>query len=446
MKEFKQFTLDDWIDYTQQLHWRSIDLTLDRVAEVWQALHLPLPEFIITVAGTNGKGSSVAMFDAVFQAQGKKTGAYTSPYLICYNERIRLSGEMVSDELLCEGFCEIESVRGNIPLTYFEFGTLCAMWIFVKQGVDVAILEVGMGGVSDAVNVFDSNIALITTIDFDHEKWLGSDREQIGAQKAGVMRKNGLAVCADPSPPSVIGETASNLDVHLLQFQTHFFVDTQDGLTTWSCTDPEVGAQWKEITELRCPLDGDYQIRNLAGVIATLALSAAQTGISVDHLRGGLNNVHIDGRCQIISTKPEIIIDVAHNRQSAQELGHFLASRPELGDKDKTIAVVGILEDKSVKDLIGPVLPYIDSWYLASLPGDRAQTSQQLSEKLAKLYAQTVDNRSSLDHEVVCFDSPVLAYQAATQEMSNDDRLVIFGSFYTVGDILGSIRHNQETD
>ncbi|NKB64742.1 MAG: bifunctional tetrahydrofolate synthase/dihydrofolate synthase [Gammaproteobacteria bacterium] len=434
MKQFEEFVLDDWVEYTQKQHWRTIELKLDRIRDVWANMDGSKPNFVITVAGTNGKGSSVSMLDAVLLQAGKKTGAYTSPHLVRYNERIKINGVPVSDEEICLGFCAIEKARKSIPLTYFEFGTLCALWVFIRNNVDIAILEVGMGGRLDAVNMIENDIALITTIDIDHQQWLGTDKEKIGAEKAGIIKPGGLVVCADPEAPVSIGETASRVGATLFQVGVDFVVeDRHDGIS-WSCNDSALSNEWKHVEQINLPLTGKYQIRNFAGVLAVLALIEKRIGVTTDDLRLALQSVNIPGRCQVVSKEPELIIDVAHNRQSATELAKFLALRPHTNSQSgKTLVVLGVLADKALKEIIGEIMGSVDIWYLATLGGDRGQSAADLLRKLAQV------NREISPHRVLkaaIFDSPVEAYNAAMSDAAKTDRVVVFGSFYTVGDIM----------
>ncbi len=434
MKQFEEFVLDDWVEYTQKQHWRTIELKLDRIRDVWANMDGSKPNFVITVAGTNGKGSSVSMLDAVLLQAGKKTGAYTSPHLVRYNERIKINGVPVSDEEICLGFCAIEKARKSIPLTYFEFGTLCALWVFIRNNVDIAILEVGMGGRLDAVNMIENDIALITTIDIDHQQWLGTDKEKIGAEKAGIIKPGGLVVCADPEAPVSIGETASRVGATLFQVGVDFVVeDRHDGIS-WSCNDSALSNEWKHVEQINLPLTGKYQIRNFAGVLAVLALIEKRIGVTTDDLRLALQSVNIPGRCQVVSKEPELIIDVAHNRQSATELAKFLALRPHTNSQSgKTLVVLGVLADKALKEIIGEIMGSVDIWYLATLGGDRGQSAADLLRKLAQV------NREISPHRVLkaaIFDSPVEAYNAAMSDAAKTDRVVVFGSFYTVGEIV----------
>ncbi|MDD9854866.1 MAG: Mur ligase family protein, partial [Gammaproteobacteria bacterium] len=274
--------LGDWLAHIQTQHWRSIDLQLDRIARVWQRLRGRPAGLVISVAGTNGKGSSVAMLDAVLRAAGLSTGAYTSPHLARYNERVKINGRAVEDAELCAAFAAIEAARDGVPLTYFEFGTLCALLIFARRRVDASLLEVGMGGRLDAVNLVDNDLALITCIGIDHAQWLGDTRDAIGAEKAGIMKRGAAAVCADPSPPPCIAQLATERGCALAQAGLDYQITRRDGGVEWrSATSTVVaaGPEWRCL-KLETPLPGACQADNLGGVVAALALTRARSGVT----------------------------------------------------------------------------------------------------------------------------------------------------------------------
>ncbi len=425
MPQFDRFTLDDWVEYTQKQHHRTVDLSLDRVRMIWEQMHGVQPDFVVTVGGTNGKGSSVSMLEAVYRMAGKVTGAYTSPHLVSYNERIRINGQSASEQEICRGFHHIEQARRQIPLTYFEFGTLCALWLFNQYRVDIAILEVGMGGRLDAVNMIGNDIALITTIDLDHQQWLGGDREAIGREKAGIINPDGWVVCADPHPPDSLVSTARQRNAVLLQNGLDYTVDQDDMGVNWRSESPWLAADWRRFESLQVPFNGGHQVQNLGGVIATLALAAGRTAMTPASLPGGLGQAVLTGRCQVVSEAPQVIMDVAHNQQSVHELSTFLRRLSHPGGR--TLAVFGALEDKAVRQITQPLMEMVDRWYLVSLPGDRGQSALDLEGQLKKG-----------DHGVqtVLCDHPVQGYLAAMAETARDDRVLVFGSFHTVGDII----------
>ena len=435
MPEYRNYSLDQWLEHIQNQHWRTMDLTLDRVNKVWQALGSPKAKTNIVFAGTNGKGSSIAMMEGVLKHAGQLTGAFTSPHLVRFNERIRINGNNATDAQITAGFCAIEQARNSfekaVPLTYFEFNTLCALLLFSQFDVEVALLEVGMGGRLDAINIVHNDLVVITSIGLDHEQWLGSDPETIGREKAGIIKTDGLAIFSGENIPKSICEVAQGQNAQLLIAGRDFQISNNHGTLNWNCRIDSVPMQWKSIDGLIPPFHGHHQIANLSGVIAALALTAGWNGVDPLEINKGLGRSLISARCQVLQqgtdNQPEIIIDVAHNEDSASELADFLSSRPQCG---RTFAVVGILEDKSLEPIIGPFIDQIQHWFLATLSGERGQNAQQLGEKL--------DNfDKSMDWSG--FDSPVLAFKQATNGAKPGDRIVIFGSFYTVGDILAHL-------
>ena len=312
-------TLADWLHWQEQLHPEEIELGLKRVCQVFQQLHPEPPTFkIIIVAGTNGKGSSVAMLEAILLAAGYRVAAYTSPHLLCYNERVRLQEQAVNDALLCEAFARIDQVRGDISLTYFEFGTLAALDIFYRQGLDVAILEVGMGGRLDAVNIIDADVALITAIDVDHEKWLGNNRETIGFEKAGIMRSRRPVISSDLATPLSVVRHANDLGAPLYCLGKDFSVVPE--ASGWAFRDNE------NISRNALPLPalrGEHQLHNAAGVLKVLQCLDTSLPVSAQALREGLLSVRLAGRFQVIPGEVMTILDVAHNPQSAAVLAQI---------------------------------------------------------------------------------------------------------------------------
>lgn len=433
MSDYHGFDLEQWLDHIQNQHWRSIELTLDRVSEVWQRLQGDKAPFVITIAGTNGKGSCVAMLESILRHSGQRTGSYTSPHLVRYNERVCVDGQPVSDEVICAAFRQIESARAEIPLTYFEFGTLSALLIFMQHGVDAWVLETGMGGRLDAVNIIDNDVALITSIGLDHEQWLGSDREEIGREKSGVFKSGALAVCADPAPPASVAETALKKNTTLLQLGADFQLTESDGSEDyrWLSRHPLVAGDWQQVGGLKPPFSGQHQAQNLSGVMAVIALTRHMTGIQLDHVYAGLSATRIAARCEIIADSPKTILDVAHNADSADELGKFLTAHPVSG---RTYAVLGVLKDKELTPILQNVAGSIDQWFLATLEGERGQTADQLGQRLQDVLPAV---------KYKGFSHPAAAYVAAREEANAEDRIVIFGSFYTVGDIIAFLEQES---
>ncbi len=428
MADYLDHSLDDWLQHIQVQHWRLIELKLDRIESVWERLGGIRTPIVFTIAGTNGKGSCVAMIESVLRAGGLRTGSYTSPHLVQYNERVCIDGKPVSDQLLIDAFCQIERARAEIPLTYFEFGTLCALLIFQQQGVAASILETGMGGRLDAVNIIDNDLALITSIGLDHEQWLGSDREQIGAEKAGVFKPGGKAVCADPDPPASIARAARVVGATLLQVDQDFAWEPgrDPKQINWSGNAEQIPLNWQSIENLSPPFIGDHQRQNLSGCVAALAATQNLTGISLEQLHQGLATASLPARCQIISTRPMIILDVAHNADSADQLAHFLQGQMVDGN---TYAVFGVLADKSLVPIVKNIAPHIDHWNCVTLEGDRGQSAADLEAALLSVIPTA---------KAAQFSNPVVGFRNAESRARKQDRIVIFGSFHTVGDIIGA--------
>jgi len=421
-------SLDHWLAFIQQQHWRTIDLKLDRVGAVWQRLGQRPAPLVIAVAGTNGKGSCVAMLDAVLRAAGLRTGSYTSPHLVRYNERIAIDGEPVSDQLLVETFQEIERVREGVPLTYFEFGTICALRIFAKTGVDACILETGMGGRLDAVNIVDNDVTLITSIGLDHEQWLGHDRETIGREKAGLINTGGMVVCADPSPPASIREVAAEKGASMIQAGEDYTLEyDDDGTLVFQSGHAAMAQQWRQIPGIRQPFPGEHQRQNLGCVVAALGILASSRGLTTDSL-DGLQAASIAGRCQIVDGEPLTILDVAHNADSARYLAEMLAQSPVAGVRH---AVFGALADKELSSIVNAIESETDCWFLSGIDDERGQSAEELEGKLLALLP---------DARTRCFPDAISAFRAARASADKADRIVVFGSFHIVGDILAAVK------
>lgn len=400
-------TLDEWLEWQEKLHWQSIDLTLERSRRVAARLNILKPAFkIITVAGTNGKGSSVVMLDGIYCSAGYLVGRYTTPHLLHYNERIVIDGNEMSDEELCGAFKAIEEQRGEISLTSFEYGTLAAVWLFQQKKVDVAILEVGMGGRLDTVNLWDADAALITAIDIDHAAFLGNDRESIGKEKAGIMRSQKPAICSDPNPPLSLLNYAKQIEVFLNVFQRDFWLEER----------------YQKILSHLPP----YQLQNAAGVIQIINALKNILPVKENSIEEGLMQFHWTGRFQKILTSFECIVDVAHNPQGAKVLCEALQREVCRG---RTVALVGMLNDKDILNTLKEMLPVIDDWKVADLKGHRGAKSEKIVEHLHTLGITTVQSYSTIWE----------GYQQLLLQLNPLDRLIIFGSFLTVAEILQGI-------
>ena len=408
----------------ETLHPREIELGLARVEVVRDSLGLGvLPFAVIAVAGTNGKGSTVAILEHCLHAGGFRVGAYSSPHLVDYNERVRVGTEVVRDIDLCEAFARVEEARAETPLTYFEFGTLAAVDLFRLHEVDIAILEVGLGGRLDAVNAWDADVSVVTSIGIDHTEWLGPDRESIGREKAGIYRAQRCAICGDPDPPQSLIKVAEEIDAHLLCVHRDFDFERL----------PE-GWNWRALDKMHAGLPypamrGDYQLFNAASAIMALSCLAEQFPLKMADIRAGLINAVVPGRFQTLPGRPVRVLDVAHNAQAARALGHTLQSQVVPG---KTIAVFGMLHDKPIIDVVRILAPQITRWHVAGLPGPRGTSTEDMRAALAA---------AGVTDEIGLHEDIEQAYAAALAEAHDNDRVVVFGSFHTVSAILRQLNN-----
>jgi dihydrofolate synthase/folylpolyglutamate synthase len=370
---------------------------------------------VITVGGTNGKGSTCAMLESILRAGGYRTGLYSSPHLVRYNERVRIQGKEADDAPLCEGFEAVERARGGIPLTYFEFGTLAAFWIFDGQKTEAAILEVGLGGRLDAVNVLDSDCAVLTSVEIDHVDYLGPDLESIGREKAGIFRPGRPAIVAEPNPPlAVLGAPGKKL---LLGKDFGFTLDK----THWTYWGPRGKRAGLAYPALR----GNMQVRNAAGALC--ALDALELPLAMQDVRRGLAEVELPARFQVLPGRPQVILDVAHNVEAAKVLAENLAVS---GFAPQTIAVCGMMRDKDIGGVLRELAPRITRWHFASLPGPRGAAAEDLRRRLGEAVAEN-------------FASPQAAFEAALKRAGEGDKIVVFGSFVTVGEVMAWLKKNK---
>ncbi len=435
--------LSQWLEKIEQLHPKNIDMGLTRVREVARRMELAFDCPVITVAGTNGKGSTCAMLDAIYTQAGYKTGVYSSPHLVHFEERCRLMGEPVDAGVLVAAFERVEAARLLAPelsLSYFEYTTLAMLDIMSQSGLDVAILEVGLGGRLDAVNVIDTDCAIITSIDIDHVEYLGPDRESIGFEKAGIMRAGKPAIVGDPmAPKSVIAHAkAIGADLWRMGVDFNFSGDKQqwgwagrDGSAITSADGAQNGAVQPAISTRRYAglaypaLRGANQLLNASGVLAALTALRERLPVTAQAVRNGFAFVELPGRFQIVPGQPALVLDVAHNPHSVAAL---TANLDAMGFYPVTHAVFGAMADKDLPPMLAKIAPLVDKWYLADLPTPRAATAQALKERLAPLLksGQTAS----------CHANPQSALDAAVANAAPTDRIVVFGSFYTVGGVL----------
>ena len=416
-------TLEDWLAYIDRQNPRSIELGLERVDAVAERLGLVAPaERTIVVGGTNGKGSTVAFLEAIARASGLRTATYTSPHLLRYNERVRIDGRDAEDAQLVAAFEAVEAARGDTPLTYFEYGTLAALWLFDRERLDLAILEVGLGGRLDAVNIVDADVAVITTVDLDHQDWLGDDRERIGTEKAGIARAWKPLVIGDDDPPSSVLGHAYRIGASAVRANCDFFFEANDDGATW---------RWRELNhdiELPLPaLAAPVQLRNAAVAIA--ALRALDLPITHAALAEGIASAHVAGRLQRFERDGiEVLVDVGHNPQAARAIAEWMQRTPASG---RTFAVYAALGDKDVAGVVGALADRIDAWFLAGLAeaGPRGTTVDAFAERLRDTAAG-----KGARHATVAD-----ALTEARAQAKPGDRVLVFGSFFTVASAMTAL-------
>ena len=410
-------TLAQWLAHIERVHPARIALGLDRVGAVKARLALE-PSFpILTVGGTNGKGSTCAMLEAILSEAGYRVGCYTSPHLLRYNERVRIGRAEAGDAALAEAFSAVESARGDIELTYFEFGTLSAVLLFVEAGVDVAVLEVGLGGRLDAVNAFDADCAVVTAIDIDHVDYLGADREAIGREKAGIFRGGRSAVCSDTDPPASLIRHAQDIGAGLLRIGRDFGAKVQG--RHWQYWGPR-GAR----SALPHPvLRGACQLENAAAAITALECMWDRLPIAVNDIRQGLLQAELAGRFQVVPGRPAIVLDVAHNLHAARALAANLAAMKCTGS---TCCVFAMLADKDIAGVAAAVAPAISRWFIAGLDAPRGAGVEDIESALA---------RAGITARTRCA-SVADAFTQACDMAGEDDRILVFGSFYTVASVM----------
>ncbi|MCW5626169.1 MAG: bifunctional tetrahydrofolate synthase/dihydrofolate synthase [Burkholderiales bacterium] len=414
-------SLSDWLAYIERQHAKTIDMGLDRLAAVRDRMALA-PQFaIITVGGTNGKGSTCAMLESILRAGGYRVGCYTSPHLLQYNERVRLDRVPVADDVLCESFAAVERARAGVPLTYFEFGTLAAVWVFARAGIDVAVLEVGLGGRLDAVNLFDADCAVITAIGMDHMDYLGPTRDSIGREKAGIFRAGRPAVLAEPDVPATMERHLAAVGARRLHIDDDFRFSAD--AVQWRYEGPGGLRAGLPFPALR----GRYQLSNAAAAITAIDALRDRLPVASSAIRQGLVNVELPGRFQVLPGRPVTVLDVAHNPHAAERLADALGAMETFHE---THAVFAMLRDKDIEGVVRAVKGRVDRWYLAPLAGPRGADAPTLQRAL--------DAASVFDPVTVCA-SVSDALESAQAAARLDDRIVAFGSFLTVAQALSAL-------
>ena len=435
-------SLEQWLSFVETLHPKSIAMGLERVSAVAARMDVRVGCPVITVAGTNGKGSTCAIVESIYRCAGYRTGLYTSPHLLRFNERVRVDGMDASDAALIAAFEAVEAARtahaprsrtasspqggegrgeGPTPLTYFEFSTLAALWLFASARLDVLILEVGLGGRLDAVNIVDADVAIVTTIDIDHAEWLGTTREAIGREKSGIFRAGRPAICGDADPPQSLLEHARSVGAVLWRIGVDYRFVSEG--TQWRYEGPGGARFGLPFPALR----GAYQLQNAATALAAIDALRARLPVAGGAVRDGLVHVVLPGRFQVLPGRPAVVLDVAHNPQAARVLADALSS---MGYFERTFAVFGMLADKDIEAVARALAPRIDCWYVAKLPGPRGASQARL---VSALREANVD--ASAIH---CFDDIANAFAAARKDAHDTDRIAAFGSFLTVAAALAA--------
>lgn len=420
--------LDQWLAYIGEQHSAEIVMGLDRVREVWHRMGAPKAPINIVVAGTNGKGSTCAMLESIFRAAGYKTGFYSSPHLVRYNERVRLTGQDVDDARLVASFERVEAARCAInpptPLTYFEYATLSALDIFAAEKVDIAILEVGLGGRLDAVNIVDADVSIVVSVDLDHQSYLGDTIDKIALEKAHVYRAGRVAIFGDSHPPSSLVEYATSIGARLQVFGRDFNAVPME--SQWRF----VGAGGARAALPFPALRGRYQLKNAACALAALEALEAALPVSQHHVKRGLLEVEWPGRMQVLPGRPTVVLDVAHNPHAARALNDALGSMAYF---ENTYAVFGMLQDKDIDQVISTLKGRFDHWFIAGL--DHVSVGRGAG---VELLAQKLGSQGLESQFTRCMDV-ARAYAAARERAGQNDRIVVFGSFYTVADVLSRL-------
>jgi dihydrofolate synthase/folylpolyglutamate synthase len=417
-------TLPAWLALLESRHAETvINMGLDRVLAVKERLNLSFSCPVIMVAGTNGKGSTCAMLESILMRAGYKVGLYIKPHFLDFNERARVNGELASDEVLVAAFNVVEAARGDTTLTYFEFTTLAIMHLLSGAGMDVVILEVGLGGRLDAVNIVDADVSIVTSVDIDHTDYLGDTREAIGFEKAGIFRAGRTAICSDPVPPQSLIDHAAAIgaDLWLMGRDFNYSGDKQQ----WN-----YGGRSQRRNSLAYPsLRGANQILNASAALAALEALKLELPVGAQEVRTGLVTVELPGRFQVLPGRPTVILDVAHNPHAASALNQNLGN---MGFHPYTYAVFGSMHDKDIDGVIAAMSEHVDHWCLTTLPSPRAASASELAAKVQIVQADKAERTINI------FEDPASAYANAISRAGENDRIVVFGSFLTVAGVMAA--------
>jgi dihydrofolate synthase/folylpolyglutamate synthase len=408
------------------MHPVAIDMGLERVATVGARLDLRFDCPVITVGGTNGKGSTCAMLESMLMQGSYRVGLYTSPHILDFNERARIDGHSVSDAVLCDAFAAVEAVRADVSLTYFEFTTLAILKLFADAKLDVVIMEVGLGGRLDAVNIIDPDVAIVTSVDLDHQDYLGDTREKIGFEKAGIFRSQRTAICGDPAPPQSLVEHANAIGADLWLFGRDF--NYSGDRQQWSYGGRAIRRHALAYPSLR----GANQLLNASAALAALEVLRDRLPLGAQEIRAGLVLVELPGRFQVLPGRPAVILDVAHNPHAAATLAQNL---DQMGFFPYTYAVFGAMSDKDVSGILSHLKDKIDHWYFCDLPLPRAASAESLASALSDA-GFVAGKDAGGERSVQCFGTPAEAYAAARDRVGENDRIIVFGSFLTVAGVM----------
>jgi len=419
-------TLKGWLSWQESSHPLTIDLGLERVARVYNALNpTGVKPLTITVAGTNGKGSCVAYLESIYRAQGYRVGAYTSPHILKYNERIKIDGKPLSDDLICDAFERIETVRDHTSLSYFEFGTLAALDIFSRADLDIQLLEVGLGGRLDAVNIVEPDVAIISSIGIDHVAWLGETREAIGYEKAGIFRASVPAIVGDPLPPKSLRQVADDKNACFYALGKDFGYTKQQNEWQWFTGK-------KQISHLPEPaLKGEHQYRNASAVIMATVQLADKLPIDGQSIRQGLQNVQLPGRFQLLEGVIPVLLDVGHNPEAVRTLVEYLTQN---FPNRRIHAIFSMMRDKDIAEVLRIMNPVVYDWFFAPLANVRAATETLMRE---------IFSRHVMDNVSFGYMGFADAFAAAKKQAGKEDLLLVFGSFFLVSDCLAEFQNGR---
>ena len=436
-------TVEKWVDYIQTLHFREIDMSLGRVRQVFKELCPDgVPFKVVSIAGTNGKGSTAEIISSIYSTAGYRVGKFSSPHLVSFNERFSLNGQDVDDSMLLRGFKAVEVARKEVPITYFEYGLLLSIAVFLDHKTEIAVMEVGLGGRLDAVNVLDADIAVITSIALDHTAWLGNSLEQIAFEKSGIARPNQPCIIGVREPQRSMLSHLNDIDSlpHRIGLDFDYKSNSSKSSNSESSNSESSDSKsWDydseslSLTNLPLPFGQDgVQISNASLAIRVTELASAWAPINVGHIRDGISSAQLKGRCQLIQSNPRIVLDVSHNVASVERLVRYVETLKITG---RIVVVCGMLKDKEIQNSLRQIDPLVEEWHITSIAGERGSSSEEVVDELEKLQSTTADQ------VVFQYSSATAAYQAAKAALTSDDCLVVFGSFYVVGDIIEFINH-----